>query len=256
MKAKVFIGSSVEGLNIAYGIQQNLEYDCNPTVWTQGIFQLSSITLDDLLKALENSDFGVFVFNPDDVTKIRNHTFETVRDNIIFEFGLFIGRLGKEKVFFVFPKSENNLHLPTDLLGITPGTYDNTRDDKNIIAALGPFCNQVRSQLKEFVYQNLNDLKDETLTVKKIAMEKPRYWEFLLAIELLEPKLKSIKGSYEEIEKGLVFNKTTYLRTYEEFSNWFHGALKDLQKLISMFVPIIADELGKSFGPPGLQEMC
>src|ERR1035437_7060562 len=110
MKAKVFIGSSTESLPIAYAIQENLQFDCNPTVWTQGIFQLSSTVLDDLLNTLSSSDFGVFVFNPDDLLQIKNVSVQSVRDNVIFELGLFIGKLGKEKVFFVVPNNENNLH--------------------------------------------------------------------------------------------------------------------------------------------------
>jgi len=49
MKPRIFIGSSSEKLEIAYAIQQNIEHDAQPTVWTQGIFQLSNSTLDSLL---------------------------------------------------------------------------------------------------------------------------------------------------------------------------------------------------------------
>jgi predicted nucleotide-binding protein len=51
MKSRVFIGSSVENLNIANTLQVNLEYDGNITVWNQGVFNLSSNALADLLEA-------------------------------------------------------------------------------------------------------------------------------------------------------------------------------------------------------------
>src|SRR5262245_19770517 len=155
MKPRIFIGSSVESLPIAYLLQQNLEYDANVTVWNQGVFQLSSTALDDLLKSLNDFDYGIFVFNPDDVGKIRNTDFTIVQDNVIFELSLFFGKLGKEKVFYLIPKGELNLRLPSDLLGITPGTYDNMREDGNLQAALGPFCNQVRLKIKDFIYESI-----------------------------------------------------------------------------------------------------
>ena len=68
---------------------------------------------------------------------MRDTVSQVVRDNVIFEFGLFIGKLGPEPVFFVIPRGEE-LHLPSDLLGLTPLTFDPHRTDHNLRAALGP----------------------------------------------------------------------------------------------------------------------
>jgi CheY-like chemotaxis protein len=144
---EVFIGSSSEGLGIAYAVQEELEHDANATVWSQGIFQLSSNILDDLLRTLDKTDFGIFVFSADDVLKIRDQHVLSVRDNVIFELGLFIGRLGKERSFFIIPNNDNRLHLPTDLLGITPATFN--ADRKDIRAAIGPACNKIRRSIKD-----------------------------------------------------------------------------------------------------------
>ena len=53
------------------------------------------MSLDSLLKAGSMFDFGILVATKDDKTKSRDKGFETPRDNVIFEFGLFMGRLGE-----------------------------------------------------------------------------------------------------------------------------------------------------------------
>jgi Predicted nucleotide-binding protein containing TIR-like domain len=251
MKPRVFIGSSVESLDIAYLIQENLEYDGLITIWTQGIFQLSSNTLDDLIVALQNFDFAIFVFQPDDITKIRNAQFETVRDNIIFELGLFIGKLGKNKVFFVIPNNTENLHLPTDLLGVMPGKYDANRQDKNLKAALGPFCNQVRIVLSKFKFENLLNFENETERSKFLAIKKPESWEFLLTSELLKTRLIEINRKYLELEKGLVFKPSRKLDILE-FLSWVRSTTTDILRLINIFKKIFEEELPKAFGEPGV----
>lgn len=144
MKPRIFIGSSTESVEIAYSIQENLEQVTEVTVWTQGIFELSKYSLDTLVDKLDECDFGVFVFAPDDVSIVRGDEKSSVRDNIIFELGLFIGKLGKERNFLVMPRGfEESLHFPTDLLGLTPALYEPGRQDGNLCAALGPACSKI-----------------------------------------------------------------------------------------------------------------
>lgn len=145
MKPTVFIGSSTENLDVAYAIQRNLDRVAEVTVWTQGVVHLSSTILEDLLTALKQSDFGIFVFAPADVVQIRDQQLSAVRDNVVFEFGLFIGRLGKERAFYVVPRDQKDFRLLSDLSGITAAEYDASRD--NIQAALGPASFQIQQQI-------------------------------------------------------------------------------------------------------------
>ena len=147
MKLRVFVASSVEGLDVAYAVQENFQFDFDITVWSQGVFALTKGSLENLDEQSGRYDAAVFVFSPDDSSVVRGTSKATVRDNVLFELGLFIGRLGREKCFLIKPMSFSDFDLPTDLIGITPGTYDDARGDGNLVAALGPVCNKIRRAL-------------------------------------------------------------------------------------------------------------
>lgn len=174
MKPSVFVASSKESLQIAYSIQENLEGSAEVTVWTQGIFELSRYSLDSLLDTLERTDFGVFVFSPDDISFIRGKEHATVRDNVVFELGLFIGRLGKERNFIILPHGgKETPHLPTDLLGLTPALYEPNRQDNNLRAALGPACSKLSK-----AFTKLRTLKTTPSTeAGKPTESSPQYSE-------------------------------------------------------------------------------
>ncbi|MBX9454300.1 MAG: nucleotide-binding protein [Mesorhizobium sp.] len=142
-KPKIFIASSSENLDVARTLGEALDYDAEVLSWEQGVFEPSEYPLESLERRLDATDFGVFIFSPDDVSIIRGEASPAVRDNVLFELGLFIGRLGRTRTFLVKPKSRE-MRLPSDLLGITPIEYDPEREDRNILAALGPAANSIR----------------------------------------------------------------------------------------------------------------
>lgn len=169
MKIRVFIASSTEGLNVAYAIQENLDYEFEITVWPQGIFELSKTTLESLIEQAERFDAAVFVFTPDDNVMLRNEQKPKVRDNVIFELGLFIGILGKDKCFLVKPRSFSSLDFPSDLLSITPSDYNDDRSDGNICAALGPSSNKIRRALTPKGTKK----KKELHTLEELLLSRP-----------------------------------------------------------------------------------
>lgn len=146
---RLFVGSSKESKRFADAIQQNLDDDADVTVWDQNVFALTKSALENLLDQLSKSDFAIFVFAPDDVVRMREKKHAAVRDNVVFELGLFMGRFGRDRVFVVAAKN-GRLHIPTDLLGISTGRFNADRKDENWRAALGAFCSDVRAQLCRF----------------------------------------------------------------------------------------------------------
>jgi hypothetical protein len=146
-KPKVFIGSSSEATEIALAIQNGLSGVADVDVWSQGMFRAGTIPFEVLERAVDGFDFAIFVFAKDDVLKMRNQSFAAVRDNVVFELGLFIGKLGRERSVFVVPRGAEDLHLPSDLSGVTPATFD--MEENKMEKVVANACFQVRQILKE-----------------------------------------------------------------------------------------------------------
>lgn len=231
-KPRIFVGSSTEGLEVAYAIQENLEYVAEVTIWTQAVFNLSNAPIEDLLKVIDNSQFGIFVFTPDDVAKIRNEEHKVVRDNVLFELGLCIGKLGRSKTFFVKPR-EIEFHLPTDLTGIQPGEYSIDRSDGNITAALGTFCTKVKRSIKEYSDTIILGYFDEPEHIINLIKQKPEFWKLLLIKELLKIKMVPINHSYYNIRNDLHFEETKKMSTKDTL-NYLSSKGSDIVKLYKL----------------------
>jgi Predicted nucleotide-binding protein containing TIR-like domain len=146
VKPKVFIGSSTKALEVAEAAQRELSRDCEPVLWSQGVFRDTNVPIEDLMNAVSQFDFAVFVFFPEDYVEVRGVRELSVRDNVLFELGLFLGKLGRQRNFFVAPDKSGTFHLPSDLSGITPATYD--AGASSLQAAIGTALYQVKDAIR------------------------------------------------------------------------------------------------------------
>jgi predicted nucleotide-binding protein len=145
-RPKIFIGSSVEGLDVARAVQYNLDYDAEVILWNQGVFQPSGYVIEDLLETANRCDFAVFIFTPDDTVRLRQQEYVAVRDNVVLEFGLFLGVLGRRRTFYIVPQEVDNFHLASDLLGVNPVKYNHRHED--LIAGTGAASTEIRRKLQ------------------------------------------------------------------------------------------------------------
>ena len=137
------IGCSTESLRVADAVQQGLSDVAELTLWSQGVFKPSQTTIENLEQALDKYDFAIFVLSADDTTTVRNEEAASIRDNVVLEVGLFMGRMGRDRCFMLRPHGEQS-RVPSDLLGVQYLDYDPGRADGNWRAAVGPAVTEMR----------------------------------------------------------------------------------------------------------------
>lgn len=145
-KIRLFVISSVEALPVARAIQNAFEHDQFTTVvWTDGVFKTANYPLQDLEAQIDDSDFAVAIAHSDDMTASRGQDWPAPRDNVVFELGLFMGRLGRARAVLMEPRDEK-VKLPSDLSGITTITYRYEKGGDSA-ALLAPACNKLRDHI-------------------------------------------------------------------------------------------------------------
>ena len=154
-RKRIFIGSSSEHINLAESAKIILKKDFdvtiwNDTVWDTSVFQLNQNFLNDLLKASLQFDFGLLLGTTDDKVEYRGKDMMQPRDNVLFEFGLFMGRLGLSRCAFVIDKE---LKVLSDIAGISLARF--SKDDAAsfeiaIVQVRDFFLNQVDSNVNIF----------------------------------------------------------------------------------------------------------
>ncbi len=120
---KVFIGSSTEAHNngLLLDIARIVE-ECGltPVRWNQSpsIFKPGKFTLETLEEMVdtEGIEASIFIYTADDKVWYRGATVGAPRDNVVFEHGLFSGKLGRTNSIIV---KSGKVELPSDLSGVT-----------------------------------------------------------------------------------------------------------------------------------------
>lgn len=144
-KVRVLVVSSVEALHVARTIENAFAHDPFATIlWTNGVFRATNYTLQSLENELDRSDFAVAIAHSDDQTTVRDEDWPTPRDNVVFELGFFMGRLGRSRAILMEPRG-TRLKLPSDLAGVSTIRY--RFDPMEPVASMGPACNELREHI-------------------------------------------------------------------------------------------------------------
>lgn len=150
IEPKVFVGSSKEAEKIAWGFCRALKDTATIVPWWDAPFIPMGSTLDGLLKAATEYDFGLFILTPDDFIQSRGEESNSPRDNVLFELGLFLGKLGPKRAFAVIQwdsDKEKRVKVLSDLAGIyiKRFTTDDSIDD-SIKEAVDPISLVIMEQ--------------------------------------------------------------------------------------------------------------
>jgi len=146
-RTRVFLISSVEAMPIARAVHNAFAYDDFDVIpWQEGVFKATSYTLKTLVDEVDKADFAIAIAHADDIVEYKETDWPTPRDNVIFELGLFMGRLGTDRAILLEPRN-NKVRLPSDLAGVTTITYRFDKASPDRAAALAPACNELRDYL-------------------------------------------------------------------------------------------------------------
>jgi Predicted nucleotide-binding protein containing TIR-like domain len=126
MKPRIFIGSSSEGLATARLVKEMLSDIADCQIWNEEFFKMNRSSFESLSEGAILFDFATLVATADDIQLKRDDLQSIARDNVIFEFGLYVGRLGRYRAFLL---KEKGLGLPSDFFGITLPEFDNSKAD-------------------------------------------------------------------------------------------------------------------------------
>lgn len=150
----VFIGGSTEALKHAQIVKDVLEDsgEIKCTIWNDGVFGFNQTFLRALTQACYSYDFGLLIASKDDIALIRDNIKDIPRDNIILEYGLFLGVLSNNRTFLLQEKGTN---LPTDLLGYTTPQYERNFSKEDWKSLGEKLISEIKSQFRKSEIQTL-----------------------------------------------------------------------------------------------------
>lgn len=143
-KQKIFIGSSSVGLPYAESVKSALEKKIKNDKTTKGkydvdiwntVFDDNKTTIEKLEEIINKYKYSIFIFSPDDKIKMSGskHEKDIPRDNVIFEYGLFMGKSGRPNTFPIVPDNWKDLRILSDINGLFLYQYtDNEKKDSAV----------------------------------------------------------------------------------------------------------------------------
>ena len=100
------------------------------------------------------------------------------------------------------------------------------------------------------IFQTAHRFGSESARARQLVVERPKFWEYLLTIELLRSKMAPINKQFEDLKNGQAFRRSTALREKETI-DWLLCKFRDVTNLVPHLQGVISSDLVASWGPRG-----
>ncbi len=223
----IFIASSTEDRGTAMMIvkallrcnQPDFPFILQPMHWENSEWTLNQSTLSALVQFPKKYDYGCFLFTPNDTVISRNITSLRGRDNVVFEFGLFVSQEEGLKKAFIMHPVDTNLRLAADLAGIITAKYHHSDVPEalavNITDAAETVFKAVSKYEKEKIERSEKAVKHslENLREKLQKANESQQPEIILAAlrDLAETKAQALNQTATEVLKDILIWTNTIL---------------------------------------------
>lgn len=251
MKRKIFIGSSSEGIKIANQIKDQINLELGDWIqcetWENGgVFSLNKGTLESLVKASRKYDYGIMLASKDDILIKRMKIFNVMRDNVLFEMGLFLGSLGLQRAFLI---THDMTSLPSDFNGVTVVKYN----DKNISSKIAHIISEIKKTKESFNLKPvpsaalaLGYFQSTILPFAKKHFELSPHFQFKILIPTNISDVNAQIAKYKSVNNSVdTPGPRPIVSQYENETNKYWDiptTLQTIDNLMDYFVP--SSELG------------
>lgn len=147
---RVFVISSTESKNILDVVVAQLNDEIAEVVpWNRDELWVPGKFIAEVLLALPYAfDFAVAIFGADDKVHYRGTEASQARDNVIFETGMFMSHLGRDRTFVVTPVgTELPVKMLTDLAGLNLLRFEVPAEIGGLNEALLPICQKINTHI-------------------------------------------------------------------------------------------------------------
>ena len=192
MKPTIFIGSSSKCIKLLDLLYKELTHNFELKRWDKDFFEPSKFPLECLEEKAKICDYAIFILHPDDIIVTEKDITVRTRDTVIFEYGLFLGVLGRNNIFLLEPNPDYiKVTFPSDFYGITTIRYTFDGEVANLVDA--------GIRIKEQI---------ERLEMEKINVSNKSIWPLRVSIiscdrcytERLMENLKKYKNDLITVE--------------------------------------------------------
>ncbi len=187
-RPSIFIGSSSEFESVAKAVKSNFDKEADVDVWNEDIFSKNKSFLSTLLNRASFYDFAIIVLTPDDVADIRDELYNIPRDNLYFELGLFMGRIGPYRTFII---ADEQVKILTDFAGISISKFHSAG---NLDATVVKACDEIRTEMKNAERQYRISLLPSTA----------------LAIGYYNNFIKNVLVAFQTMDEYEIFQRNQY----------------------------------------------